>query len=65
MRRVIAVIGDSSNAGSIGLHAALGFQPVGTLPGVGYKHGRWVDVVMMHKPLNGGADSDPPPLAAL
>ncbi len=62
---MIAVIGDSSNAGSIGLHAALGFQPVGTLPGVGYKHGRWVDVVMMHKPLNGGADSDPPPLAAL
>jgi phosphinothricin acetyltransferase len=48
------VIGDSGNAGSIGLHRALGFEPVGTVRGLGYKFGRWVDVVWMRKALNGG-----------
>jgi L-amino acid N-acyltransferase YncA len=54
LRQMIAVIGDSANAGSIGLHSALGFQMIGTHPAVGYKFGRWLDVVMMQRPLNGG-----------
>ncbi len=54
LRRMVALIGDSANAGSVRLHEALGFEPVGTLPAVGYKHGRWLDVVLMHKALNGG-----------
>ena len=59
LRQVIAVIGDSENAGSIGLHRALGFEMMTTLKGVGYKHGRWVNSVWMQKPLNGGTDSAP------
>ncbi len=45
--QIIAVIGDSGNAGSIGLHGALGFHMVGTLTNVGLKRGRWLDVVYM------------------
>ncbi len=59
LRQLVAVIGDSANAGSVGLHAALGFEPAGELPDVGYKHGRWLDVVLMQKALNGGAASAP------
>jgi L-amino acid N-acyltransferase YncA len=59
LRQLLGVIGDSANAGSVGLHRSLGFEPIGTLPAVGYKHGRWVDVVFMQKPLNGGSASDP------
>jgi phosphinothricin acetyltransferase len=51
IRQLLALIGDSANAGSIGLHAAFGFKPVGTLRDVGFKAGRWVDVVMMQKAL--------------
>lgn len=51
VRQLLALIGDSANAGSIGLHAAFGFEPVGTLRHVGFKAGRWVDVVMMQKSL--------------
>jgi L-amino acid N-acyltransferase YncA len=58
-RQMIAVIGDSANAGSIGLHAAVGFRHIGTLQSVGFKHGRWRDAVLMQRPL-GGADSKPP-----
>ncbi|THD81638.1 MAG: N-acetyltransferase family protein [Phenylobacterium sp.] len=54
MRQLIAVIGDSQNAGSIGLHQALGFEQTGLNRSVGFKHGRWVDIVHMQKPLNGG-----------
>jgi phosphinothricin acetyltransferase len=54
LRQLVAVIGDSENAGSVRLHQALGFQPCGTLRAVGFKHGRWLDVVTMQKPLNGG-----------
>ncbi len=49
--QMLAVIGDSENAGSIGMHASLGFAPVGTLRKVGCKLGRWLDVVIMQKPL--------------
>jgi phosphinothricin acetyltransferase len=59
LRQLIAVIGDSANAGSIGLHAALGFEPAGILPGVGYKQGQWRDVVLMVKALNGGGVGAP------
>lgn len=58
-RQMIAVIGDSGNAASIGLHAALGFTPVGTLRSVGRKHGRWLDSVLMQRPLGDG-DTSPP-----
>jgi phosphinothricin acetyltransferase len=59
VRQLMAVIGDSQNAGSIGLHAALGFERTGLGRAVGYKHGRWVDIVHMQKALNGG-DAAPP-----
>jgi phosphinothricin acetyltransferase len=59
LRQLVAVIGDSENAGSLRLHQTLGFEPCGTLPSVGFKHGRWLDVVMMCKPLNGGDARDP------
>ena len=58
-RQMIAIIGDSTNAGSIGLHAAVGFHPIGTLRSVGFKHGRWLDAVLMQCPL-GSADTTPP-----
>jgi len=51
LREVIAVIGDSENAASVGLHAALGFRNVGVLTSVGFKHGRWVDSVLMQRTL--------------
>jgi phosphinothricin acetyltransferase len=54
MRQMIAVIGDSDNVGSIGVHASLGFHMVGTLKSVGIKFGRWVDVVSMQRPLGRG-----------
>ncbi len=58
-RQVIAVIGDSANAASIGLHARQGFLRVGTLRSVGFKLGRWVDSVFMQRPLGAG-DGTPP-----
>ena len=50
-REILAVIGDSGNAGSIGLHAACGFEHTGQFRNVGFKHGRWLDVVFMQKTL--------------
>ena len=50
-RQMLAVIGDSGNAGSIGLHAALGFENVGIFKNVGFKFERWVDVVLMQRAL--------------
>ncbi len=58
-RQMIAVIGDSANAASIGLHASLGFLRVGTLRSVGYKRERWVDSVLMQRALGPG-DGTPP-----
>jgi phosphinothricin acetyltransferase len=58
-RQMIAVIGDSRNAGSIALHARLGFRPVGTFENVGFKLGRWLDSVLMQRPLGEGAASPP------
>ena len=59
MRQMLAVIGDAENVGSIGVHASLGFQMVGTMRAVGVKFGRWVDVVTMQRPLGQG-DADVP-----
>jgi len=58
-RQMIAVIGDSANAASIGVHAACGFQMIGTHPGVGLKFGRWLDTVMMQRELGEGAKTVP------
>jgi phosphinothricin acetyltransferase len=53
-RQMVAVIGDSANTPSIALHAALGFELVGTLRAVGWKHGRWLDTVLMQRALGPG-----------
>ena len=58
-RQLIAVIGDSGHAASINLHASFGFLRVGTLRSVGFKFGRWVDSVLMQRPLGPG-DATPP-----
>jgi L-amino acid N-acyltransferase YncA len=58
-RQLIAVIGDSAHAASIGLHASLGFLRVGTLRAVGFKFGRWVDSVIMQRPLGPGDSTTP------
>jgi phosphinothricin acetyltransferase len=52
--QMLAVIGDSGNAASIGLHAALGFRQIGTMRSVGFKFGRWVDTVIMQRALGPG-----------
>lgn len=59
VRKLIAVIGDSANAGSIGVHAALGFAQVGVLKSVGWKFNAWRDIVLMEKTLGDG-DVTPP-----
>ena len=58
-RQMIAVIGDSANAGSIGLHTRCGFDMIGTHPNVGLKFGRWLDTVMMQLALGEGATTVP------
>ncbi len=59
LRQLVAVIGGSDNAGSIGLHRSLGFEMQGVMPALGFKHGGWVDIVSMQKALNGGASLPP------
>jgi phosphinothricin acetyltransferase len=58
-RQMVAVIGDSDHQASIRLHQALGFRHVGTLRSVGWKHGRWLDSVLMQRPIGAG-DGAPP-----
>ena len=58
-RQMIAVIGDSKQTGSIALHEALGFRHAGILRDVGFKHGRWLDSVLMQRALGKGSTSDP------
>ena len=58
-RQMIAVIGDSANAGSIGVHTKCGFQMIGTHPDVGFKFGRWLDTVMMQRALGDGGKTLP------
>ena len=59
VRKFLAVIGDSANAGSIGVHTAVGFSHVGVLKSCGWKFDRWLDVVMMEKPLGAGDSTAP------
>jgi phosphinothricin acetyltransferase len=54
VRKLIAVIGDSANDGSIGLHKACGFTHVGILSACGWKFDRWLDVVMMERSIGLG-----------
>ncbi|MEL7174798.1 MAG: N-acetyltransferase family protein, partial [Pseudomonadota bacterium] len=54
-RQIVATVGDSANHASIRLHAAAGFETVGTLRAVGWKHGRWLDTVIMQRALGAGA----------
>ena len=59
VRKLLAVIGDSANTGSIGLHRALGFTEVGVMRSVGWKHGAWRDIVLMEKTLGAGDSTAP------
>jgi L-amino acid N-acyltransferase YncA len=58
-RLMVAVIGDEASTGSIALHRGLGFTCAGTLPGIGYKHGRWLATVLMHKAIGPGTSTLP------
>lgn len=64
VRKLIAVIGDSGNAGSIGVHRRIGFHDVGLISACGWKFERWLDIVLMEMPLGDGATTPPAPLAA-
>ena len=59
VRKLLAVIGDSANAGSIGLHRVLGFTDVGVMRSVGWKFGAWRDIVLMEKTLGAGDTTSP------
>ena len=59
VRKLIAVIGDSANQGSIGVHKACGFKPVGVLANCGWKFGRWLDVVLMDRTIGLGSSEAP------
>lgn len=63
VRKLIAVIGDSANQGSIGVHLACGFTHVGTLSNCGWKFDRWLDVVLMEKSIGLGSAHTPTPAA--
>jgi L-amino acid N-acyltransferase YncA len=59
IRKLIAVIGDSANVRSIGVHRAIGFRHVGTIEACGWKFGRWLDIVLMEKSIGEGSRSAP------
>ena len=58
-RQMIAVIGDSDQAASIGVHKACGFEPAGNLKGIGWKFGKWLDTPLMQRTLGDGAKTKP------
>jgi len=60
-RLMVAVIGDVGNAASIALHRSLGFVEVGRMPGVGWKFGRWIESMLMQRPLGAGSTRPPGP----
>lgn len=62
-RQMMAVIGDSQNLGSIGLHRSVGFEPVGVMKDSGWKARHWLDVVIMQKALGAGASTHPANIA--
>ena len=59
IRKMMAIVGDSANSGSVGVHLALGFQQVGKIDACGWKFGAWRDIVIMQKTLGLG-DTQPP-----
>ncbi len=59
IRKVMAIIGDSANAGSIGVHKALGFEEVGQVKSCGWKFGAWRDIVIMQKSIGPGDSTAP------
>ena len=64
IRKMMAIVGDSANAGSVGVHLALGFEQVGKIDACGWKFGAWRDIVIMQKTLGLGdtqAPTDMPP----
>jgi L-amino acid N-acyltransferase YncA len=58
-RQMIAVIGDSAQIGSIAVHERAGFSHIGTLRSVGFKHGKWLDTVLMQRALGKGDTTTP------
>lgn len=58
-RQMVAVIGDGSNRASVALHERLGFKPGGVFPGLGRKHGRWLDTVQLVRALGDGDQGEP------
>jgi len=58
-RQMIGVIGDTANTASVAVHAAAGFRLIGTFQSIGFKHGRWLDTVLMQRALGPG-DASPP-----
>ena len=58
-RQMIAVIGDSDQAASIGVHKACGFEPAGNLKSIGWKFGKWLDTPLMQRALGDGAKTRP------
>jgi phosphinothricin acetyltransferase len=59
LRQMVAVVGDSANEASIRLHEKLGFRRVGVLRDVGYKHGVWLDSVLLQRSLGAGSSTQP------
>lgn len=59
IRKVMAVIGDSANTGSVGAHRSAGFEHVGVIEACGWKFGRWLDIVLMQKTLGSGSTTPP------
>ncbi|BDH46967.1 phosphinothricin N-acetyltransferase [Salmonella enterica subsp. enterica serovar Choleraesuis] len=59
-RQLIAIVGDSSNHGSLKLHQRAGFMEAGTLKNIGFKHGRWLDTVLLQRSLGEGSTTFPP-----
>jgi L-amino acid N-acyltransferase YncA len=58
-RQMLGVIGDSANTASVAIHAALGFRLIGRFQSIGFKHGRWLDTVLMQRELGSGATAPP------
>jgi L-amino acid N-acyltransferase YncA len=58
-RQMIAVVADGGSGGSTSLHTALGFEPIGTLKAIGFKHGRWLDTTLMQRALGAGSGAPP------
>lgn len=59
-RQMMAVVGNSENIASLRLHQGLGFTTIGQLTAVGFKHGRWLNTVLMQRQLGEGDSTLPP-----